>query len=274
MRSLALVCLTLVGLTSALPFIVERPVEQKPENGARVFVVQIDEAKPQQQEPPKPAEQPTRDFPWPYPPVFERYLPEEVKQRLTSIYLDQSLTSEERLAQTNAVFDSLPQAIIERLPLPAEFERLPFDVFQRIQYVHTAPGFRWAERTALTRAIIETLPENERQLLGTPRIGGPPVGFEQVLAPTVYKQLLFVHHNPLLSKEQKAHQITQIMRQVPQQQIDLLPLPRGMNELPAEIQKRLRTLVFDYTVEQPERAARVNQFVKQLPVEIRPALRR
>jgi hypothetical protein len=160
------------------------------------------------------------------------------------------------------------------LPLPAEFERLPFDVFQRIQYVHTAPGFHWAERTALTRAIIETLPENERQLLGTPRIGGPPPGFEQVLPPTVYKQLLFVHHNPLLSKEQKSHQITQIMRQVPQQQIDMLPLPRGMDNLPMEIQKRLRSLIYDYTVEQPERAQRVRDFVAKLPAELRPALRR
>jgi len=274
MRSLALVCLTLFGLTSALPFIVERPVEQKSANGARVFVVQVNEPKPQQQELQKPAEQPARDFPWPYPPVFERYLPEEVKQRLTSIYLDQSLTSEERLAQTNAVFDSLPQPIIERLPLPAEYERLPMDVYQRIQFVHVAPGFHWSERNQLIRGVIESLPENERQLLGTPRIGGPPPGFEQVLPPTVYKQLLFVHHNPLLGKEQKAHQITQIMRQVPQQQIDLLPLPRGMSDLPAEIQKRLRTLVYDYSVEQPERARRVQEFVQSLPAELRPALRR
>ena len=273
MQSLALVCLTVVGLTSALPLIVEQPLEQKSENGARVFLVRVDEAKPQQAE--KPLEQqPSRDFPWPYPPVFERYLPTEVKERLTSIYSDQSLSSEERIAQTNAVFDSLPQSIIEQLPLPVEYERLPMDVYRRIQYVHVAPGFKWAERNQLIRAIVEQLPENERQLLRSPRLGGPPPGFERVLPPTVYKRLLFVHHNPILDKEQKAHQITLIMRQVPQQFIDLLPLPRGMNNLPAELQARLRTLVYDYSVEQPERAQRVQEFVQSLPAELRPQLRR
>lgn len=148
------------------------------------------------------------------------------------------------------------------------------DVYQRIQYIHIAPGFKWAERNQLIRIIVETLPENERQLLYTPRIGGPPPGFEQVLPPTIYKQLLFVHHSPLLTKEQKAQQITLIMRQVPPQFIEMLPLPRGMNDLPAELQKRLRTLVYDYSVEQPERARRVKEFVEKLPAELRPALRR
>lgn len=215
-----------------------------------------------------------REFPWPYPPVFEPILSDEVKQRLTNIYLDSTLSSEERASQINAVFDSLPQEIIEALPLPTEYERLPFDVYQRIQYVHVAPGFKWAERQGLIRDIIENLPEPERQLLHTPKIGGPPPGFETVLAPTVYKQLLFVHHNPHLTKEQKAQQISSIMRQVPQDQIDHLPLPKGMDQLPAELQKRLRSLVYDYSVPQPVRAQKVREFVNQLPIELRPPLRR
>lgn len=238
-------------------------------------MVRVDEAKPQQAELQKPVEQqPKRDFPWPYPPIFEKYLPEEAKERLNVIYLDQSLSSEERVTQTNAVFDSLPQEVIEQLPLPEEYSRLPADVYQRIQYVHFAPGFKWAERQGLIQSIIESLPENERQLLHTPKLGGPPPGFQRVIAPTIYKQLLFVHYNPRLTMEQKAHQITLIMRQVPQQQIELLPLPRGMDQLPVEIQKRLRSLVYDYSVEQSVRAQRVREFVEQLPAELRPALRR
>jgi len=273
MRSLALLFFV-VGLSSALPLVSEQPAEQKSSEGGRVFMVRVDEAK--QPELPKAAEQqpPKRDFPWPYPPLFERYLPDEAKQRLTAIYLDSSLSSEERASQTNAAFDSLSQEIIEKLPLPVEFERLPADVYFRLQYIHVMPGLRWAERQGLTRDIIESLPETERQLLHTPRFGGPPPGFERVLPPTVYKQLLFVHHNPRLTLEQKAHQITLIMRQVPQQMLDFLPLPRGMNELPAELQKRLRALVYDYSVEQPIRAQRVREFVAQLPAEVRPALRR
>jgi hypothetical protein len=85
-----LVCLAFVGLTSALPL----NVEQKSDNGARVFLVRVDEAQPPKADLPKPTGQPKRDFPWPYPPVFENYLPDEVKQRLTVIYMDQSLSTE------------------------------------------------------------------------------------------------------------------------------------------------------------------------------------
>jgi len=196
-----------------------------------------------------------------------------VKQRLVTIYGDSSLASEERVSQINAVFGSLPHEIIEQLPLPVEYERLPADVYRRILYIHTAPGFKWAERQQLIRDIVESLPAEQRQLMHTPRLGGPPPGFELVLAPTVYKQLLTVHHNPRLSKEEKADLITRIMRQVPAEQINRLPLPAGMDQLPMELQQRLRSLVYDYSVPQSIRARRVRDFVQSLPTELRPQLR-
>jgi len=233
----------------------------------RMFIVQVSEKQLESKEQ-------KREFPWPYPPVFESVLPQEAKQQLVYIYSDSSLTSEERVNQINAIFDSLPQQVIQQLPLPNEYERLPADVYKRILYVHTAPGFKWAERQQLIRDIVESLPAEQRQLMHTPRIGGPPPGFELVLAPTIYKQLLTVHHNPRLSKEEKATLITRIMHQVPAEQINQLPLPSGMDQLPVELQQRLRSLVYDYSVEQPIRAQRVRDFVQSLPVEVRPPLRR
>jgi hypothetical protein len=283
MWSLALCSLLIVGLSSALPLSVVPLLKSEGEkltilgdevknvngNGdGRMFIVQVSE--PQQE---RPIEQPKREFPWPYPPVFESVLPEEAKQQLVYIYGDSSLTSEDRVNQINAVFDSLPREVIEQLPLPSEYYRLPADVYNRILYVHTAPGFKWAERQQLIRDIVESLPVEQRQLMHTPRIGGPPPGFELVLAPTVYKQLLTVHHNPRLTKEEKATLITRIMRQVPTEQINQLPLPSGMNQLPVELQQRLRSLVYDYSVEQPIRAQRVREFVESLPLELRPHLR-
>jgi hypothetical protein len=85
-----------------------------------------------------------------------------------------------------------------------------------------------------------------------------------VLAPTVYKQLLFVHHNPRLNKEEKAEMITKIMRQVPQDQIDRLPLPAEMEQFPAELKTRARSLVYDYSVPQKIRARRVAEFMEQI----------
>lgn len=277
MWSLALCSLLVLSLTSALPLLpllnseTEKlnVLRDETRNGdGRTFIVQITEPKEQ----PKPVEQ-KREFPWPYPPVFESVLPEEAKQRLVYIYSDSSLASEDRVNQINAVFDSLPREVIEQLPLPNEYERLPADVYRRIFYIHTAPGFKWAERQQLIQSIVESLPEEQRQLMRTPRIGGPPPGFELVLAPTVYKQLLTVHYNPKLNKEEKAALITRIMRQVPAEQINRLPLPSGMDQLPIELQQRLRALVYDYSVEQPIRAQRVHMFVQSLPMEIRPHLR-
>lgn len=277
MSSLTLIFTLFVSLSSALPLLpslggeseklsVLRDETSRNGGEGRMFIIQVSE--------PKKTIETKREFPWPYPPVFESILPEEAKQRLVFIYGDSSLESEDRVNQVNAVFDSLPQQVIERLPLPNEYERLPADVYRRIQYVHIAPGFKWAERQQLIRDIVESLPMEQRQLMHTPKIGGPPPGFELVLAPTVYKQLLTVHHNPRLGKEEKAALITRIMRQVPAEQINQLPLPTGMDQLPVELQQRLRSLVYDYSIEQPIRARRVREFVESLPLEMRPQLRR
>lgn len=67
--------------------------------------------------------------------------------------------------------------------------------------------------------------------------------------------------------------ITRIMRQVPQEQINKLPLPAGMERLPIELQARARSLVYDYSIPQTIRARRVRDFVEGLPQEVRPQLR-
>jgi hypothetical protein len=222
---------------------------------------------------PQAVQPPLQQYPWPYPPSFERFLPLEAKQQLFSIYLDTTLSPADRSQKVNAVFDSLPLEVVQRLPLPNGYERLPADVFSRVWYVKTAPSFSWEERQTLTRAIIESLPEQERALINSPRLAGPPPGFESVLSPSVYKQLLKIHYNPFVSKVQKAELITRVMRQVPASEIEKLPLPLEFRELPEELQRRVRTLVFDYSVEQKTRAERVRQFVASLPEELRPVLR-
>jgi len=268
MWSVAVIALVVVSQALALPLLPVKELEDGKE-GTRTFIVEVQDG-PTRNEATKPMQ---REFPWPYPPVFESTLPLEAKQRLNQLYYDESLTSEERANQVNAVFDALPQQVLEQLPLPVEYERLPADVYKRLFYIHVAPGFKWAERQQLIRDIVEGLPEEQKQLMRTPRIGGPPPGFEAVLAPTIYKQLLLVHHNPRLSKEQKSDMITRIMRQVPQEQINQLPLPAGMEQLPAEYRARVRALVYDYSVPQTLRAQRIREFVQMLPEDMRPQLR-
>jgi len=279
MWSVALISLLIIGQISALPMLPlsatgvgKLDTLSHGEENARTFIVKEVEVPQVPSTEPKQPEQ-TREFPWPYPPVFEKALPMEAKQRLIQVYIDSTITSEERAEQVNAVFDSLTRDVLMQLPLPTEYERLPFDVYRRIAYIHVADGFKWAERQQLIRDIVESLPEEEKHLMQTPKIGGPPPQFAAVLAPTVYKQLLFVHHNPRLTKEQKSEMITRIMRQVPQEQINQLPLPNGFDQLPMELQTRARSLVYDYSVPQQIRAQKVREFVGSLPEQLRPQLR-
>lgn len=47
----------------------------------------------------------------------------------------------------------------------------------------------------------------------------PPPGFEAVLAPTVYQQLIAVHQNTKLSVVEKKQQVDKVMQQVPADQL-------------------------------------------------------
>ena len=84
------------------------------------------------------------------PPQFESYLPTIAKRSLLGVFLDITLSPEERSRKINEVFDSLPQEIVSRLPLPdgrrevglqwptaffSGYERLSADVYARIAYV-------------------------------------------------------------------------------------------------------------------------------------------
>jgi hypothetical protein len=55
----------------------------------------------------------------------------------------------------------------------------------------------------------------------------PPPGFERLLPPDVYNQLLQIHRNPELGPQEKSQQIDQIMRSLPQSILEQLPLPPG-----------------------------------------------
>lgn len=93
------------------------------------------------------------------------------------------------------------------------------------------------------------------------------------MAPTIYKQLLAVHSNPQLSVAEKKTQIDKIMVNVPQEQLDNLPLPPGFNRLSIENQQRVRQIMHNFQNGWDARHEQVKEFLKQLPREERRVMR-
>jgi hypothetical protein len=81
-----------------------------------------------------------------------------------------------------------------------------------------------------------------------------------------------VHSNPDLSIDDKKRQIDQIMSNVPQEQLDKLPLPPGFDRLSPENQQRVRQLMHDFKLDWDSRHERVREFIKTLPREERRAM--
>ncbi|KAI6174280.1 Lactamase-B domain-containing protein [Aphelenchoides besseyi] len=211
----------------------------------------------------------------PYPPQFENVLPQEAKDQLMGIYNNTELTHEERMQQMDAVYDSLPTNLFTSLPLPEGFNNLPEVTLNQIKIVHSNPNLRYSERRQQIRSLLDSVPYEQRRAAfkGTFFPPMPPPGFESVLSPTVYKQLLSVHRNPQLSAEQKKQQADRIMQQVPADQLKRLPLPFLFDKLPIETQQRIRSIIHNFRMPWDRRRELLHEFIHSLPVEERRVLR-
>ncbi|KAI6190515.1 hypothetical protein M3Y97_00126400 [Aphelenchoides bicaudatus] len=212
------------------------------------------------------------------PPGFDEHLPDQAKQRLIQLHFNKDLNFEERRDKIEEVLDGLPKDVLEKLPLPPGLERLPEKSKAKFKELHMNRDISWKERQQLVREAVKELPEDEQRLVEPPRppmmppMGPhmgfpphPPPGFETVLSQTIYKQLMAVHSNPQLSVEEKKQQVDKIMANVPQEQLDRLPLPPGFDRLSFENQQRVRQLMHDFKLDWETRHENVKKFIDNLP---------
>ncbi|KAI6236554.1 hypothetical protein M3Y95_00170000 [Aphelenchoides besseyi] len=223
------------------------------------------------------------------PPGFE-ILPQDAIDKLTAAHNDASLSVEERRDRIESVFDELPRDILEKLPLPPGLARLPSDIQTPFKALHVDRTMGWRERQTRVHELIKQLPEDMQRLVHPPApvppFGSqgfrpmpygfpsrPPPGFEFVLSPTIYKQLLAVHENTKITDDEKKQQLDKILRLVPQDQLDRLPLPPGFDQLPAETLQRMKQIMHDFSLKWDDRFQKVAEFVRSLPREERRLLR-
>lgn len=72
---------------------------------------------------------------------------------------------------------------------------------------------------------------------------------------------------------EKESQIDAIAAKVPKEIIDRLPLPEPMTQVPLEIQKDLRKIIFNFNLNWKDRFTQVRRYIRTLPKVYRRILR-
>ncbi|KAH7730596.1 Protein Y75B7AR.1 [Aphelenchoides avenae] len=183
---------------------------------------------------------------------------------------------------------SLTSDILAKLPMPPGFEKLPEETQKKLRDIHTDTSLNWKERHHKIHKLIESLPLEQRRLLppsppppfGSPPPFGPhgfppmpPPGFEDVLPKDVYSALVAVHRNQSMTVKQKKQAIDEIMRKVPVEIREKLPLPPGFDRLPAEKLKSIRGILTNNALDFDSRHEKLEEFIKSLPKEERRLIR-
>lgn len=227
------------------------------------------------------------------PPGFEKVLPIQTLQQLRDLHRNQQIPLTQKQAEFDRIMSAVPAQILAKLPLPPGFEALPDTVQQQIRTIHGDGTLNWAQKHQKVAALIESLPADQRprpppgfqpspqQSLAGPNAGSgddffppnPPPGFEKVLPTDVYQRLVQIHRNPDLNWRAKSDQIDQIMRALPQNIIDRLPLPPGFDQLPPKYIAQARAIFGDKTLNFHEKDQKVFQFVHSLPPALRKKVR-
>jgi hypothetical protein len=101
----------------------------------------------------------------------------------------------------------------------------------------------------------------------------PPQGYEAVLPAATFNRLLAVHANTSLTVAEKKKQIDGIMNELPQETLDLLPLPPALYRLPGAKLIAIRAIFTNKSLSFDEKNDAVRKFVRSLPIEERRLVR-
>ncbi|CEF69066.1 Hypothetical protein SRAE_2000371800 [Strongyloides ratti] len=221
-------------------------------------------------------------FPWrgprgPYPKDFEDILPEAVKEQLKTIYEDKSLRWRERKDKIDEVMSNLPQEIKEKLPVPPEYRDLPKEIQDQLKAIKLAPKLTREEKRNKVKSLIDSLPEETKKLIKPRPFPFPPMGppkeFEEVLGTQVFNKLKNIHENKELSPSEKWANVEEIMKSLPTEVLEKLPLPPHLRNLPEDIQEKLKKIFVDKTLSFQEKRQKSRELIKTLPEEIRKSIR-
>ncbi|KAL3067958.1 hypothetical protein niasHT_037948 [Heterodera trifolii] len=218
------------------------------------------------------------------PPGFENFLPVDTLEKMRKLHRNSKMPIRQKQVEFDRLMSAVPSETLAKIPLPPGFETLPESVQSEVRNIHGNSKLNWTQKTEKVHRLIESLPPGDRPI-PPPNFSSlaphpadffpqnPPPGFEKVIPAPIYKKLLDIHRNPSLGTHEKSRQIDQIMRSLPQNVIDQLPLPPGFDQLPEKELKKARAIFSDRSLSFQEKDRKVFEFVKSLPSHLRRIVR-
>jgi len=194
------------------------------------------------------------------PPGFEKVLPPKQTKQLRDLHANEKLTIMEKRAEFERIMSTVPSEILAKLPIGPAFERLPEEWQAKIRDIHANTSISLSEKQQNVNELINFPPR-------------PPPGFEKILTPETYSSLLKIHQDPNLNPKEKAARIDEVMRSLPQDTMDKLPLPPGFDQLPEDKVKEAKAIFSDRTLDYQAKDRKVADFVMSLPPNVRRSLR-
>ena len=98
---------------------------------------------------------------------YAAVMPPEAFKKLMEIYNKQDIIAVDKFKELDDLFMSLPEDILEKMPLPKVFRKLPESVQKHIHDVYYNKSLPFEEKLEALDAIISSLPEELLKLLPT-----------------------------------------------------------------------------------------------------------
>lgn len=163
-------------------------------------------------------------FPPNPPPGFEKVLPPNVYEQLLKIHRDGQLSVQEKSQSIDQIMRSLPQHIIDQLPLPPGFDQLPEKYIKQARTIFGDKTLSFHEKDRKVFEFVRSLPANLRQLVRPPL----PPAFER-LNPETKEKIAGLFENEALDDGERQKRFWQLVNQLPngqrQQVHDALNFP-------------------------------------------------
>uniref|UniRef100_A0A7E4ZXJ7 SXP/RAL-2 family protein Ani s 5-like cation-binding domain-containing protein n=1 Tax=Panagrellus redivivus TaxID=6233 RepID=A0A7E4ZXJ7_PANRE len=215
-------------------------------------------------------------FPNHPPPDFKGVLPTEAFQKLEAIFAE-NISHEEKMKKMDAVLGAQSQEVIDKLPIPPPFRNLPADAQAKVKAIFHNFQLSHEERREQVRKFLDSLPEEVRKLVPRPPFGGPhgpmgprgpPPDWKDVLPADVWEKLEAIHAKQL-SREERHKETDAVLKALPKETLEKLPLPPHLRGLPADVQAKIRTIMGNFEVGFEDRKEEVRKYIDTLPEEVR-----
>ncbi|KAL7079497.1 hypothetical protein ACQ4LE_001204 [Meloidogyne hapla] len=96
---------------------------------------------------------------------YKELLPQHIFAQFSSIYMDQSLKTIEKLKLINNLFMELPESLIKKLPIPSPFRRLPLTEQRKAHRIFYNKKLNFNEKMRRLENFLDKLTEEEIELI-------------------------------------------------------------------------------------------------------------